>query len=327
MSHINVWPTLLALGILLPACGDTPATAETQQAVSQTSVPQQAVAICRIEPAAKLVALATEVPGRIIEIQVREGQAVRQGDVLIRLADEVQRDQLAQATARLATQQATIQANTAALAAMQIQGKNQQTLLRRIKALHAAGAETQQRLDDVQTEADRLAAEANRLEATLAADRSRLQEIQTDIALARTELARRTVRALSDGTILDLAVATGDYVSPEQPFGDFSPAGATIAVCEVDELAAPAIQVEQPAFVRLQGLPDTLAYARVRYAAPFLKKKSLFIGTAGEAEDRRVREVQLELQPVHNSKPLLYNSRVEAVISLKPQSVTAVANQ
>jgi HlyD family secretion protein len=102
-------------------------------------------------------------------------------------------------------------------------------------------------------------------------------------------------------------VATGNSI------GEFAPAGAITAFCEVDELFSSEIQLNQKAYVRLQGKSDTLAVGKITFVGPYLKNKSLFSGTAGDAEDRRVREVRITLQ---KAQSLLFNTRVECVINL-----------
>ncbi len=70
----------------------------------------------------------------------------------------------------------------------------------------------------------------------------------------------------------------------------------------------------QLAIIRQPGSDRELARGVVFYAAPSLKKKSLFSDDAGNLEDRRVREVRIR---VTSGQPLLYNSRVECVIDTK----------
>ena len=89
--------------------------------------------------------------------------------------------------------------------------------------------------------------------------------------------------------------------------------GAHSQGATVDELLANRVQPGQKAVVRAIGTDKVLAEGDVIYAAPLLKKKSLFAETAGEQEDRRVREVKILL---HDPKNLLLNARVECEISL-----------
>jgi hypothetical protein len=52
----------------------------------------------------------------------------------------------------------------------------------------------------------------------------------------------------------------------------------------------------------------------VIFTSPYLKKKSLFADKADNLEDRRVREVRVELSP---KSQVLIGSRLECVIELK----------
>ena len=95
---------------------------------------------------------------------------------------------------------------------------------------------------------------------------------------------------------------------------DFAPEGPVMAITEIDELFADKVKVGQPAFVRAQGDTVVLATGKVILAAPYLRKKSLFSDKADNLEDRRVREVRVQLD---SSETLLIGSRVECIIELK----------
>ncbi len=60
------------------------------------------IAPARVEPVRDPVALAFEVPGRITEIDVDEGDVVKQGQVLARLDDRIAKARVAEATAAVA---------------------------------------------------------------------------------------------------------------------------------------------------------------------------------------------------------------------------------
>jgi len=53
---------------------------------------------------------------------------------------------------------------------------------------------------------------------------------------------------------------------------------------------------------------------KVILAAPYLRKKSLFSDKVDNLEDRRVREVRVQLD---STETLLIGSRVECIIELK----------
>lgn len=86
-----------------PAAGP-PGTPVEAMAVKQISLPQSITAVGSLR-SDEAVLLRPEVAGRISEILFREGQGVRQGDVLVRLDSSVQRAELDQAKANLSLNQ------------------------------------------------------------------------------------------------------------------------------------------------------------------------------------------------------------------------------
>jgi HlyD family secretion protein len=314
---------LALLSLSLLACGgkkdETAAATAPRPAASS---PSQIVALGRTEPEGKIAPLSAEVTGVVKRLRVREGEVVAAGQVLVELSQEVEAAKATQLASRLVTQQAQILTDASALARARILAENADRTTQRIQKLTAQGAETQQSADNARTESASAAEEVLRLQSVASGSESRLAEMRADLAVAQAELARRTIRAPSAGTVLQLTATPGSIVTASQAIGDFAPEGAPTALCEVDELYSNQIELGQAAYIRPQGSTDTLATGTVIYAGAYLKKKSLFAGTAGDAEDRRVREVRIRLTP---RKPVLYNSRVEVVIPLKGAAAAPVA--
>ena len=84
--------------------------------------------------------------------------------------------------------------------------------------------------------------------------------------------------------------------------------------CGWDELFADKVSVGQDAWIRNQGDTEIIAKGKIVVVGNYLKKKSLFSGKPDDLEDRRVREVRVELGDKAN---VLIGARVECVIQLK----------
>ncbi|HSY62439.1 MAG TPA: HlyD family efflux transporter periplasmic adaptor subunit, partial [Cytophaga sp.] len=121
-------------------------------------------------------------------------------------------------------------------------------------------------------------------------------------------------KAPLDGKILSVDTKLGATVSTSTNLSDFAPEGPVMAITEIDELFADQIKIGQPAYVRAQGDTVVLAKGKVILAAPYLRKKSLFSDKVDNLEDRRVREVRVQLD---STETLLIGSRVECIIELK----------
>lgn len=185
---------------------------------------------------ANLVNISSTVPGRIIEIAVKNDGRVKRGDLLFsidpvpyQLAVEQAKADLMIAEAAFSTQERTIRAETsnAAIASEQISRARvnldlaAQTLAR-LTALRPKGYVTAQQVDDAATAkrdatislnqalAQREAADA--LVSTLDGAQALVAARRAALALAERNLADTVVRAPHDGLVAGLAVSTGQFV-------------------------------------------------------------------------------------------------------------------
>ena len=328
---------------VLQGCQPTkPKAEEAKIEAVKTEDVTQISGIGRIEPENKIIKLNAEVGGLVTAIHAKEGAKVSAGEVILELSHAIEDSRVSQAQSRIPTQRAAIQDAQATVATfsarietakmrlqtIKIRESASKTRLDRIKALAARDAETKQNLDaaqaeydalqqdtrTAQTEIDAASRDHDRAEAATKTAQSRVGELEADVKVAASQRAQRSVRAPYSGTILSLDATLGGNIAPGAAIGDFAPAGAITTVCEIDELFAARVQTGQKAFIRNQGMTDTLATGTVIFAAPYLKKKSLFSADAGELEDRRVREIRIKLD---NADKVLIGARVDCVIILK----------
>jgi len=272
------------------------------------------IALGRVEPEAKISPLSMDVSGVVQKIFVREGQHVQAGEPLLELAHEVENAKLALAQSKSATQISEIASIQASLASAKLKAQNYKERFERLQTLLQSGAETQQNADNARTDYETAVREVERLQASLQSAQSRLAEFNADTRVAQGELSKKVLRAPVSGMVLSLSPTLGASVQSGTAVADFAPDGSVTVLCEVDELFVDKIQVGQKASIRPQGGTETLAEGVVMTVSPYLKKKSIFSDEAGALEDRRVREVRVQLKSAAN---LLFNSRVECEIAVK----------
>jgi HlyD family secretion protein len=234
--------------------------------------------------------------------------------VLFVLDNETEIAQLHQAQSKLATQKAVIEKNTAGIKTAETNLKNAKINADRSKNLFSDAAITQKQLEDEQLnyETKKLVLESTQTDLEQA--QKRLMELSADVEYYQTLLNKKIITAPLDGTILSVNTKLGETVTSSSILSDFAPKGPIMAITEIDELFADKIEVGQPAYVRAQGDSIIIARGKVILAAPYLSKKSLFSDKADNLEDRRVREVRVELD---STQSLLIGSRVECIIELK----------
>lgn len=308
--------SIIILIFLLTACGGGKKE-ETKNLIDNKKIESdidKVVGIANIEPTGKILPLTSEINGIITEILVKANDSVKAGQILMMLDYKVETAQLAQAKSKLSTQQAVINSAKANVSSLQVRLANAKMNFDRNQNLFNGGAATQQTLDDSKFQYEQLQKDIQASEATIAQQQGRLAELQTDVNYFQTLLDRKLIKATMDGKILSIDTKIGTSVTNSSTLGDFAPAGNLMAITEIDELFANKIKIGQNAYIRPQGTSEVLAKGKVIFTAPYLKKKSLFADKAENLEDRRVREIHVELEKNDN---ILIGSRLECVILIK----------
>ncbi|MBS1507656.1 MAG: efflux RND transporter periplasmic adaptor subunit [Bacteroidetes bacterium] len=305
---------LILILVLIFSCKkkESPPPDKTNVNTSQLEV-KEVVGIANIEPMQRIVQLSSEASGAVTELKVNLNDHVRKGQPLLLLDAAVEAAQVAQAQSKIRTQQAVIQSQQSTVDALRVNLADAKNKFERNERLFKANAVTQQTRDDSKFAYDNLTLQVKAGEDNIAQQKAKLNELQADLNYYKTLLNRKTITAPTDGTILSIEVKIGSYVDSKTSVGDFAPSGPLIAVTEIDELFADKVQVGQTAYIRAQGDTVVQSTGKVILTAPYLKKKSLFSDNANNLEDRRVREVRVQL----DDEKVLIGSRVECVIKLR----------
>ena len=190
---------------------------------------------------ADLVHLAPDVSGRIVELDVRDNQAVRKGDVLFRIDPDPYRMRVDQARAavqgleaklaltadQVAAQTSKADAAERGISSAEAQRALASSTLARMQPLLGSGFVTAQQVDQART-AQRTAQIALQ-QAQLQADEARqaitntkpteaeLEGARATLALAERDLNKTVVRAPCDGRITALDIAAGEFAATGRP--------------------------------------------------------------------------------------------------------------
>lgn len=304
----------LALAFLLSACGKSepePAKADAAtKAVSPADV-TNVMGIALIEPGKRIAQLGQNQSGTVKEIFAAPGDQLKAGQDILTLDNSLQSAQVSQASARIGTQSDAIAAAEANTEVIRTRLEKAKADLARNEKLKSGGAITQQAYDDSRAQVDQLEQELRASTAAAKQQRARATELRSDLNYYQALLNQGTLKAPADGTLLSLDIRVGEYLDGRTSIGEFAPAGPVIALTEIDELYAGQVKVGQQAYIRTQGKADTLSTGRVVLASPYLRKKSLFSDNPANLEDRRVREVHVQLD---KPEAVLIGARVECVI-------------
>jgi multidrug resistance efflux pump len=289
-------------------------TAAGQSTVNPADTPvRQIIATGKVEPEQEVTSLAATTGGLVVEVFKTDGDSVQANELLLQLDDELERLRIAELSARQQTLRTQITIEASAVREAEIKLLNKRRLLDSGQRLLDKGAETRQSVDDLQTEVSALEVNLDKLRTAVRLAESQLAELGQQLASARTELARKQLRAPFAATILDMKARPGAALNQYATYAEVAPTGPYIVRAEVDELFADRLQPGQQVDIRYTGTDKVIASGQITRLSPYLKKKSLFSENASDQEDRRVREVRIAL---NGQQGLIINAKVECVINL-----------
>jgi len=233
-----------------------------------------------IESSHENIKIAPPKPGLVTRVHVQVNQQVHAGDPLFQLDDR-------EASARIASMQALIQASEAQLGVERNQVEDMADQLARAERLQRDNVNTQ---DEVRRRQFALAGAKARAEAILA----QIHSTQAQLQQAQTEQSVLTVRAPRDATVLQVNVRAGEFApaavlaEPLMLLGDIR----TLQVrAEVDEQNAVRIQPNSPATASLKGHADQILPLRFVRIEPFVIPKRSLTGDSLERVDTRVLQI------------------------------------
>ena len=219
-----------------------------------------------------LARIGSELTGVIKARHVREGDAVKPGDLLLELDDSEQQARLAEAEAALRQlidserpqARAALREAESQLARTASERQRREALFAR--QLLSAEAREQARHAEV---AARVARDRAQLAANaLAAGGSAEQQARQRLEQARTALARTRIHAQFEGTVQTRSVEPGDLVRPGDTLLEIARQGSQEILLPLDEKNLAPLALGQSAQVIADAFPARVLAARVGYLAP-----------------------------------------------------------
>lgn len=269
--------------------------------------------IAVIEPEERIVPLSTEEGGIIKTIYSHIGQSLKKGDIILKLENALEQAQVLQAKSKINTQKEVVQTAIENLNQLKLKLQKAKDDLARDVELNTKDAITKKELDESKYKVQDIQSQIEIQLSTIKQQQTKLKEFNADMQYFQTLEKRKIVLAPNNGTVLSLAVKEGQFLNSTQKIGDFAPIGPLMAITEIDELYADKIKIGQKAVIKKQGKEEEITTGIVKLTSPYLQKKSLFSDNPSELEDRRVREVRIQID---EPDKVLIGARVECVIKL-----------
>ena len=305
--------TILAAALLMGCAANEESKKGNQP---ETIVPaklvvKEIVGIGKIEPENEIINLAATSGGIVREVFKNDGSEVKEGDILLKLDDDLEQIRIEQVKSQMKTQQLQIESDLISIKDTELKIANKKKLLLSTQALVKKGAETTQILDDLETEVSSLGISIEKGKSAVSLSQSRLNELQQQLNLLQSEANKKVLRSPYQGIILDMQAKKGSAISQFQNYAEFAPKGKNIIRAEVDEMFCDQLKIGQAVQVRLVGSDKNIATGEIIMLSPYLKRKSLFSEKASDQEDRRVREIKIN---INGDAELIINTKVECVI-------------
>lgn len=246
--------------------------------------------------------LSTIVGGRIEILNVKEGDRVKKGQLLLKLWNDDQKAQQTLAGTQLeSSHRRVVEVCTVA--------ENARREADRTGSLRQRGFVSESREDTARTEANVRQAACETARADVAQSRARL-------AAVRVEQGRIALYAPFDGTVAKIVGEIGEYSTPSPPGVPTPPAidliddSCLYVSAPMDEVDAPKIKPGQSVRIRLDAFQKRDFPGKVRRVAPYV--------TAVEKQARTV-DVEVDFEQPEEARGLLvgYSADVEIVLEAK----------
>ena len=231
------------------------------ESVTRRTLVERVAAPGEIEPNVK-VDVSAEVSARILELPFREGETVRQGDMIIRLDAADFQARLESAEARRDAERFRLQSEQSRIAGPMASLANARETLRRQEQLFKTGDISRQNLDDARNRVAELAAQVEAGKLAISVIESSLAAAEADIDQARDRLAKTVMKSPIDGVITILNAEVGELVV----VGTMNNAGTVImTIADLSRMRLDAKVAEsdiakvantQPAEIRINAYPD-----------------------------------------------------------------------
>lgn len=242
--------------------------------------------------------LAPTVGGQIAQLQVKKGERVKAGQILL----ELWNDDL-QAQARLAEQQlGTAATHVEEVCAVAQQSSNEAVRARQLRERGFISPEGLERAE----------VDAKARQASCKTARSEIEQARSRIDAARAGLARMVLRAPFDGVVADISGELGEYSTPSPPGIPTPPAidliddSCMFVSAPIDEVDAANIKVGQPSRIVLDAIKGKSFAGKVKRIAPYVLEL-----------EKQARTVEVEVEfvepPTEENLLIGYSADVEIV--------------
>jgi RND family efflux transporter MFP subunit len=226
-ASLVVLVAVAALGFWRWTAGSRAIEVQTAAVVERTAGAQSGVLNASgYVTARRRATVSSKVTGKVIEVNVEEGMAVKEGQVLARLDDSTPRAALALATAQAESTRRAVTENEVHL-------RQARLTLDRVTRLRKDGLTTEADVDQARADVDGTEARINAL-------KQQIDVAERQIDVQKTDLDNAIIRAPFSGIAISKDAQPGEMVSPVSAGGGFTRTG----ICTIVDMKSLEIEVD-----------------------------------------------------------------------------------
>ncbi|MFO1198194.1 MAG: efflux RND transporter periplasmic adaptor subunit [Burkholderiaceae bacterium] len=236
--------------------------------------------------AQRRASVASKGTGRLVELRVREGSPVRQGELIARLDASDVVASLNVALAAVGQSEASVRQADAGLRQAQAEAANAEVELKRQQELAAKGFVSPQAVDAAERRALSARAGVAAAQATIGSAKAALEQARAQVKVQQVNRDNTEIRAPFDGVVLVKNANVGDMITP------FSAAagtlGAVVTVADMSTLEVEAdvsesnvarVVADQPVEITLDAIPSARFRGSVARIVPTVDRAKATVMT------------------------------------------------
>jgi len=274
------------------------ASAEPPVAPPSSKYKTRVAAVGLIEASSENISIGAHLSGITAEVLVKVGDAVKAGAPLFRLDTRHLEAQLAEAKAQLLSREAAVRTAEAQVTTAEANRNEARLNFANAESMKEGRGLSTEEMTRRRTALDSANATVTTAEAAVAAAEGDVTAAAATVGVVTTDLARSTVTAPMEGTVLQVKLRTGEAVTAgpvAQPYlllGNISPLHVWV---DVDEHEAWRVQPDTAAEAQVRGNAELRAGLRFVRFEPYVIPKASLTGAATERVDTRVLQMIYEL--------------------------------
>jgi HlyD family secretion protein len=222
----------------------------------------------KIQPK-RSVNISAETMGKVVGLQVNEGDTVKQGQFLLQIDPRNLQSTVNSREALLAASRSAIEELKKQLENTKLALKTAQDNLRRQADLFKAGLTTRETYERAQDDVKSRQGDVDRMQQSITTSETRLKNDEANLETARYDLNKVRLVSPINGIVTKRNIEEGETVV----IGTMNNAGTVLltiadmsvieAEVEVDETDIPFVELGQPAKIKIDAFPDKTFQARV----------------------------------------------------------------